>query len=171
MSNGKSMPEGKYGKYIVTEFYDKFELPAERAWEKAIMGRGLLNGKRRQMEHMVWLDHNVIPGAFYAEAVWFWPALTQKPQVIHPEQMKDSPGIPPHVHPFPEFLSYYGTDIEHPDELYADVEFWMEDEKYVFNKSFIVYIPANVKHCPIRMHNMTKPIFHFTMGTGRDYIT
>ena len=38
------MVEGKYGKYIVTEFYDKFELPEERAWEKPIMGRGLLNG-------------------------------------------------------------------------------------------------------------------------------
>jgi hypothetical protein len=35
------MAEGKYGKYVVTEFYDKFELPPERAWEKPIMGRGL----------------------------------------------------------------------------------------------------------------------------------
>jgi hypothetical protein len=140
VSNGKNMPEGKYGKYVVTEFYDKFELPAERAWEKAIMGRGLLNGKRRQMEHMVWMDSKVIPGAFYAEAVWFWP----ESRVIYPEQTKDSQGIPPHVHPFPELLAYYGTDMDHPDELYADVEFWMEDEKYVFNKSFVVYILAEI---------------------------
>ena len=63
------MEEGKYGKYIVTEFYDGFELPEERAWEKEIMGRGLLNGQRRFMEHMVWMDSNVIPGAFYAEAL------------------------------------------------------------------------------------------------------
>jgi hypothetical protein len=139
MANSKKMPEGKYGPYIVTEFYDKFELPKERAWEKVIMGRGLLNGKPRTMEHMVWMDSNV--------------------------------GIPPHIHPFPELLSYYGSDMDHPDELYCDVEFWLEDEKYVFNKSFVVYIPENVTHCPLHMRNMTKPIFHFTMGPGLEYNT
>ncbi len=167
MAENKKMPEGKYGKYIVTEFYDKFELPPERAWEKAIMGRGMLNGQRRRMEHMVWMDTNVIPGAFYAEAVWFWPL--PRPQVVRPEEGQNSAGIPPHVHPFPELLSYYGTDMEHPNELYCEVEFWLEDEKYVFDKSFVVYIPEGVKHCPLKMSNMKKPIFHFTMGPGLEY--
>ena len=111
------------------------------------------------MEHMVWMDSNVIPGAFYAEAVWFWPQA--RPEVIDPEEAKKRPGIPPHSHPFPELLSYYGTDMAHPEELYCEVEFWMEDEKYVFEKSFVVYIPEGVVHCPIKMHNMKKPIFHF----------
>ena len=53
--------ESKYGKYIVTEFYDGFELPEERVWEKEIMGRGLLNGKRRFMEHMVLLAARTRP--------------------------------------------------------------------------------------------------------------
>ena len=59
-------------------------------------------GQRRRMEHLVWMDTNVIPGAFYAEAVWFWP----QPQIIDPEAAKKHPGIPPHSHPFPELLSY-----------------------------------------------------------------
>jgi hypothetical protein len=163
-----TMGDPKYGKYIVTEFYDKFELPAERAWEKAIMGRGELDGKRRFMEHMVWMDSNVIPNAFYAEAVWFWPQAT-RPRIVQPEDAKNAPGIPPHTHPFPELLSYYGTDMDHPNELYCEVEFWIEDEKYVFDKSFVVYIPENVVHCPLKMHHMKQPIFHFTMGPGLNY--
>jgi len=161
------MAEGKYGPYIVTELYTKFDLPPEREWEKAIMGRGMLNGQRRRMEHLVWMDTNVIPGAFYAEAVWFWPQ--PQPEIIDPEAAKNHPGIPPHSHPFPELLSYYGTDMEHPEELYAQVEFWLEDEKYLFDKSFVCYIPAGVTHCPLKMHDMTKPIFHFTMGPGLSY--
>jgi hypothetical protein len=161
------MAEGKYGKYITTELFTDFQLPPGREWEKAIMGRGLLDGKRRRMEHMVWMDQRVIPGAFYCEAVWFWPQ--PPPKVIDPETAKKSPGLPPHTHPFPELLSYYGTDMEHPEELYCDVEFWMEDEKYIFNKSFVVYIPENVKHCPLKMYNMQKPIFHYTMGPGQNY--
>jgi hypothetical protein len=84
---------------------------------------------------------------------------------------KKHPGIPPHSHPFPELLSYYGTDMEHPEELYAQVEFWLEDEKYVFDKSFVCYIPAGVTHCPLKMLNMTRPIFHYTMGPGQNYDT
>jgi len=159
------MAEGKYGPYIVTELYTKFDLPPEREWERAIMGRGMLDGQRRRMEHLVWMDTRVIPGAFYAEAVWFWP----QPQIIDPEAATKHPGIPPHTHPFPELLSYYGTDMEHPEELYAEIEFWLEDEKYVFDKSFVCYIPAGVKHCPLKMHNATRPIFHYTMGPGQNY--
>jgi hypothetical protein len=59
--------------------------------------------------------------------------------------------------------------MEHPEELYAQIEFWLEDEKYVFDKSFVCYIPAGVKHCPLKMHNATRPIFHFTMGPGQNY--
>jgi hypothetical protein len=163
------MAEGKYGPYIVTDLYMNFDLPPEREWERAIMGRGMLNGQRRMMEHLVWMDTNVIPGAFYAEAVWFWPQA--QATIIDPEEMKKHPGIPPHSHPFPELLSYYGTDMEHPEELYAQVEFWLEDEKYVFDKSFVCYIPAGVTHCPLKMLNMTRPIFHYTMGPGQNYDT
>jgi hypothetical protein len=162
------MAEGKYGKYIVTDLFTDFQLPPDREWERAIMGRGEVNGKRRFMEHMLWMDSRVIPGAFYAEAVWFWPQGT-RPVVVQPGEESKHQGIPPHSHPFPELLSYYGTDMEHPDELGAQVEFWMEDEKYVFEKSFVVYIPAGVVHCPLHMYNMTRPIFHYTMGPGQNY--
>ncbi len=163
------MAEGKYGPYIVTDLFTDFELPPEREWERAIMGRGMLDGQRRMMEHMVWMDSRVIPGAFYAEAVWFWPQA--RPTIINPEDAEKHPGIPPHSHPFPELLSYYGTDMEHPEELYGEVEFWLEDEKYVFTKSFVCYIPPGVTHCPLKMSNMTKPIFHYTMGPGQNYRT
>jgi hypothetical protein len=161
------MAEGKYGPYVVTDLFTDFHLPPEREWERVIMGRGPLNGERRHMEHLLWMDSRVIPDAFYAEAVWFWPQ--DKPRIITPEEAAKHPGIPPHSHPFPELLSYYGTDMEHPEELYAEVEFWLEDEKYVFDKSFVCYIPARVKHCPLKMRNMTRPIFHYTMGPGTSY--
>ena len=166
------MGKQKYGKYIITEFYDKFQLPEDRAWEKAIMGQGPLeDGLRRSMEHMVWMDTNVIPGAFYTEAVWFWPP-SMTGRIIKPPKPgeEEKHGIPPHAHTWPELLSYYGTDMENPNDLGCEIEFWMEDEKYVFDKSFVVYIPENVVHCPINMHNMTKPLFHFTMGPGENYV-
>jgi hypothetical protein len=33
--------------------------------------------------------------------------------------------------------------MDNPKDLGCQVEIWIEDEKYVFDKSFVVYVPAN----------------------------
>jgi mannose-6-phosphate isomerase-like protein (cupin superfamily) len=162
------MTEGKYGKHIVTEVRD-MHMPAEQAW-KATPGRGMADGRRRAMEHMVWMDSNVIDNAFYCEAVWLWPELDDTSRK-RAGQLKSSVGVPAHSHPFPEILSYSGTDVEHPEELYCQVEFWMEGEKFLLDKSFACYIPAGVTHCPLRRHNTTRPLFHYAMSPDRNYLT
>jgi len=166
------MAESKYGKYIITELKKDIKLPGFRAGEQDLLGQGEFEGKRRMMEHVFWLDSDVIPGAFYGEAVWFWPQAAANMQMMRkvtPEEAKKNPVLSPHSHPFPELLSYFGTDMDNPSDLGGEVEFWIEDEKYVFDKSFVVYIPENVKHCPLKMHRMERPMFHFTMGPGQVY--
>jgi len=162
----------KYGKYICTELKKNIELPGYRAGERGVLGQGEVEGRRRVMEHVIWMDSEVIPGAFYSECVWFWPqAAWGMPQVreMTPEEAEKNPALAPHTHPFPELLSFFGTNMDDPSDLGGVVEFWLEDEKYVFDKSFVVYIPEGVKHCPLRIHKMEKPMFHFTIGPGQMY--
>lgn len=47
----------------------------------------------------------------------------------------------------------------------------MEDERYLLDKSFACYIPAGVKHCPLRRHDMTQPLFHYAISPHRNYVT
>jgi hypothetical protein len=166
------MAESKYGKYICTELKKNIDLPVYREWEKDIIGQGKQKGFRRGMEHVVWTDAEVMPGAFYSECVWLWPSTfpDQMPRpAMTPEQMKNA-GVPPHAHPFPELLSFFGTDMEHPEELYGEVEFWLEDEKFILDKSFVVYIPAGMTHCPLRTLRNERGFFHFTIGPGEMYV-
>ena len=168
------MAESKYGKYICTELKKDIALPGYRAGERDMLGQGEVDGRRRFMEHVFWLDSEVIPGAFYAEAVWFWPQAREgmpplPVREITPEEAEKNPVLAPHTHPFPELLSYFGTNVDDPSDLGGVVEFWLEDEKYLFEKSFVVYIPENVRHCPLRMHRIDRPMFHFTMGPGQMY--
>ncbi len=166
------MAESKYGKYICTELKKDIQLPGYRAGEREMLGQGEVDGRRRFMEHVVWMDSEVIPGAFYMEAVWFWPqAGMPRPPIreITPEEAEKNPVLAPHTHPFPELLSYFGTNLNDPSDLGGVVEFWLEDEKYIFEKSFVVYIPENVRHCPLRTHRIDRPMFHFTMGPGQLY--
>jgi len=173
------MAKSKYGKYICTELKKNIPLPVYREWERDMIGDGLWEGYHRGLEHVVWTDAKTVPGSFYSEMVWQWPGTfpNQRPRpVLTPEQIKEmmkkpgGQGVPPHSHPFPELLSFFGTDTEHPEELNGEVELWLEDEQYIFTKSFVVYIPANVTHCPLKIHRMDKPFFHYTIGPGGTYV-
>ena len=147
------MAESKYGKFICTELIPNIPLPDYREWERDMIGKAWHEGYRRGMEHIVWTDGSVIPGAFYSEIVWLWgkdmPNQRQGPRMTE-EEMKAflekypaaAQGVPPHAHPFPELLSFFGPDPDNPEELGCEVEFWLEDEQYFMTRSFVVYIPA-----------------------------
>jgi hypothetical protein len=89
--------------------------------------------------------------------------------VITPEMAKNMPGIQPHSHPFIELFCYFGTNMNDPSDLGGEIEFWLEDEKFILTKSFMCYIPSGMTHCPLRFHRMDAPMFHLTIGSGSKY--
>jgi hypothetical protein len=163
------MTKSKYGKYIYTDLKQGVVMPGFKGPQT--IGQGYLNGYRRSLEHVIWMDSEVIPGAFYAECTWIWPPFMkdQRPRVISPEEAKKWPGIQPHTHDFHEVLTYFGTNFDDPSDLCGEVEFWLEDEKFILNKSFMAYIPAGMKHCPLKTLRMDAPMFHYTIGPGKKY--
>jgi hypothetical protein len=54
-------------------------------------------------------------------------------------------------------------------ELGGEIEFWLEDEKYMLTKSCIIFVPKGMKHCPIVFRRIDRPIFHFIFVTGGKY--
>jgi hypothetical protein len=167
------MPKSKYGKYICTELKQGVVMPGFKGDQK--IGQGYRDGYRMGLEHVIWMDSEVLPGAFYAECTWSWPSTMKdqrqmiRPAVITPEMALKMPGITPHSHPFVEIFSYFGTNMKDPSDLGGEIEFWLEDEKFVLTKSFMIYIPAGMKHCPLRIHRMDAPMFHLTLGSGSKY--
>ena len=162
----------KYGKYICTELKQGVVMPGFKGDQH--IGQGYVDGYRRNLEHVIWMDSEVIPGAFYAECCWQWPESypdqRPRPKMITPEQAKDMPGITPHAHPFDELFCYFGTNMEDPSDLGGEIEFWLEDEKFMLTKSFQVYIPAGMMHNPLRIHRMDRPMFHLTLGPTSKYV-
>jgi hypothetical protein len=163
------MAKSRYGKYICTDLKQGVVMPGFKGPQT--IGQGYIDGYRRHLEHVIWMDSEVIPGAFYAECTWIWPPSMkdQRPRVISPEEAKKSPGIQPHTHDFHEVLTYFGTNFDDPSDLCGEVEFWLEDEKFILNKSFMAYIPAGMKHCPLKTLRMDAPMFHYTIGPGKKY--
>jgi hypothetical protein len=101
------------------------------------------------------LNLNSIEGAPYIQFAWLYSGSEAKP--THPE----------HAHDWGEVFGYIGyAGQEEPYGPMGEVEFWVGGEKYVLNKSCLVWMPPNIPHCPVRFARIDKPILWFTLGVG-----
>ncbi|MDR1298705.1 MAG: hypothetical protein LBJ84_00440 [Oscillospiraceae bacterium] len=107
------------------------------------------------LQLLLYLDGVRLKGAPYMETVWFKTA--------------NDTGPAPHEHDFDEFIGFIGTDCVHPEKLGATLRFYIGDEPVTVTKSCLVYIPRGVRHSPIIIPEMARPIIHFSGGNGGDY--
>jgi len=141
------MEEFKHGKYIVTQPKQNIVVPD---WGGSL--------SPETSSRVMYLDSEVIKGAFYVECVWFWP--TDK---------KDNASPEPHTHKYDEVLAFFGTNRDDLNDLGAIIELWIDGERNVMNQSFLAFIPAGVVHNPLNMLEITRPVFHFAVGQGKLY--
>jgi hypothetical protein len=147
------MARRKTDKYIITEVKADKLFPGEQSG----IGKKPDSG-RVTPTHVMWLDKEVIPGAFYSESVWIWPDCAS-----------EQPAAQAHQHTFTEIITFFGTDFTDPRDLCGEVELWLDGEKHVMTRSFLAFIPAGMVHCPLIVRRVDRPIFHFTVGLGGKY--
>lgn len=107
---------------------------------------------------VMYLDQDYPKGAFYLDCNWFWKGSDTQVRV---EQ---------HVHDFDEVLAFFGSDPENPNDLCGEIELWIEDEKHILTRSCAVFVPAGIKHCPLRIKRVNRPIFEFTTGPAKSWV-
>lgn len=158
---------GNYDKYICTELKKRHMLPGPTPEERDKLAA---EGLRISMEHVLWIDDDIIPGAYYGESTWIWPNSYPN-QITMEEQMKRTPNpkpMFPHAHDFPELLSWWGTDPDHPEDT-GTMGMIMGDEEIPLDTSWVAYIPARMMHMPTRGAGgrlTDKPVLHWTSGPG-----
>jgi quercetin dioxygenase-like cupin family protein len=136
--------EGKYSKYIVTDLILPEEIQAGAA------------DYARWATRILWLDEDVVPGSFQVNCSWY-----RKPTEMPSKA---------HTHDYDEVIAFFGGDLDNPHDLYGEVEFWIENEKYILDRSTLIFVPGGLKHCPVQVLRADKPIFHFTVVMGGKYV-
>lgn len=139
------MAKSKYAKYIVTEL--------KEPEQKRIIAADYAKYARR----ILWMDEDVVPGAFHMNTSWFLKAAATLENV-------------PHSHDNPEIVGFFSCDPQNPHDLGAEVEFWLEDEKQTITKSAMIFVPPHMVHCPMILRRVDRPIFHFTVVINGLYI-
>jgi hypothetical protein len=142
------MIKTKYGKYIIEDTGGR---PVSDVRENDEFQKML-----PQFASLVaYMDANVIKGGFYAECMWYNKATPAR--------------VEPHVHDFDEILAFMGSDPKDVHDLCGEIDLWLGDEKHLLTKSCMVFIPKGLKHCPMIINRVDRPIFHFSLGPGKVY--
>ena len=144
------MAESKYGKYIVTEVRQNI---TGAPWSSKIPIAGKGSGGR-----ILQIDNEAVPGAFYIDCSW-----------ILPGKGPTGPNTQSHKHDYDEVIAFFGTNVDDPHDLGAEIELWLGDEQHIITKSAMVFIPGGMQHCPLICRRVDRPVFHFTTGPGKMY--
>jgi hypothetical protein len=151
-----AMSESKYSKYVISErLFDSRDAALPPGVDPESMSNTASHRK------LMSLDDVVLKGSSYCEVVWMWPGGED----VYPE----TPEPISHAHGYDEILGFFGTDFKDPYDLGGEVELWIEDEKFLLTRTSLIFIPKGTYHCPLVIHRVDRPIFHFSTGPGGAY--
>jgi len=140
------MTESKYGKHIVTELkspHSPEQVTRYAQWATRIL----------------WMDDKVVDGAFQMNCAWYLrPPATPTPEASGS-----------HTHDADEIIGFFGNNPEAPYDLGGEIEFWLEDEQHILTRSCMIFVPSGMRHCPLKIRRVDRPIFHFSSVTSGQY--
>jgi hypothetical protein len=75
---------------------------------------------------------------------------------------------PCHTHNFWEFMAWYGSNPEDPNDFQAEVVFYFgkELEKHIFTRPTIISLPPGLPHHPFEITRVDSPIIQIEIMIG-----
>ena len=143
------MAELKYEKYIVK---GSSNMPMVKSGRSGFKFDPKV--ERPKLHHLMSLTPGSVEGSIIVICQWVWA--------------EEQPGVQgAHTHPYDEIIGFVGTNPKDPDDLGGVAELWLENEQYFIDKTFLVYVPRNMKHCPLTIRDIKSPILHFSIQVTR----
>ena len=139
---------GEYNQYIVQELtYDPLKNSPPEFKEMY----------QKFSRRILWIDGQQVPGAFQMNTAWY-----------HSVPERD-PVFEEHVHNSDEIIGFFGSNPADPYDLGAVIEVTINGENHRLTKSSMIFAPAGMPHMRIRILEVTRPMFHFSVVTGGNY--
>ncbi len=138
---------GEYAKYFIQQLQ-----------EPASMGTPEFKTLYKQFaKRILWIDGDVCPGAFQMNTAWYFAPAPRDP--IFAE----------HTHDYEELIGFFGSDPEDPYNLNGVIEFTFNGEAHRLTKSTLIFCPGGMSHNPMRILEVERPIFHFSVVMNKNY--
>jgi hypothetical protein len=138
---------GEYGKYYIQDL----QTPP------GMMSPDMQEIYNKFATRVLWMDGNVCPGAFQMNVAWYRDV---------PER---DPMFPEHDHSHAELVGFFGSNPDDPYDLGGVIEFAINGENHRLTKTTLIYIPGGIPHSPLRIVQVDRPIFHFSVVMNAEY--
>jgi hypothetical protein len=138
----KAEPQIDYEKYLVRK-------PAY----EVVPGTPVKN--RQGPSSMTMMSNNLVPGCnIYIEGGWVWGMPEPNPHIFE------------HVHDYEEIVIHFGTDYENPEELGAEIDFFVGGQPLKVDKTSAVFVPRGVRHGPLVWRTYISPHLEMAIMPG-----
>lgn len=137
--------KGKYDYLIVRSL--KYEPPMSLDFKEIY---------QKFANRVLWIDDNIVPGAFQMNISWY----NKAPEL--------DPIFAEHSHNSAEIIGFFGSDPEDPYNLHGHIEIIIDGEPNTIDSSSLIFIPPNLPH-ELRILRVDQPIFHFSVVTEGIY--
>jgi hypothetical protein len=138
--------DGEYGKYIVQDLN-----------EPGVISPDIKELYAKFAQRILWIDGDAVPGAFQMNTAWYKNAQPRDPLFDE------------HTHDYDELIGFFGSDPEDPYRLHAVIELHINGEAHRLDRSSLIFVPGGVKHNPLRILEVSRPVFHFSVVTSPRY--
>ena len=188
-----TIPAGlKYGPIAVKKFSKPFillriintkeyqdKLDSEAAPEEAFSMKALLEGSEvAKHGNKYWM--NIVRGPLFID---YEPGWTGTSIWAHHNEYKSGTSLGYHCivtpydvrmnhgHDFHETLAFLSGDPKNPGQLGAEVTVYLGDEKekHTFNTPTIISMPPGLKHCPLLVDKVTKPVIFLEVSATKEF--
>ncbi len=131
---------GKYAQYFLQTLHNP---PMDEEFKKIY---------EKFAHRILWIDGGLVPGAFQMNTAWYCKVPERDP--IFTEHVHDDTS---------ELIGFFSSDESDPYDLGGKIEFSIEGEPHLLTRSTMIYVPAGLKHNPMRILEVNRPIFHFSV--------
>jgi len=151
------MPEKKNARYIFTEYVNFLPPPPDEFGK--LIEEQRKEGKYIEATPLFGLDSNVLEGAFIVSCMIFTDKKGEGP--VFSELA--------HTHDFDELWMFVGTDMSNPKDLGGELDFWLEDDHFIIDKSCMVFVPRGMVRGPCGIRKLDRPIIFFQAANAPTY--
>jgi len=109
-------------------------------------------------QRICWIDGKVVPGAFQMNTAWYSAVPERDP--IFGEHCHDDAD---------ELIGFIGSNPEDPYDLGAEIEVGINGELHRLTKSSMIFLPGGMKHLPLSIISLERPVLHFSISMAPVY--
>ena len=92
------------------------------------------------------IDGNAVEGAIYYQAAWLAKPLSQTGMISHDSD---------------KLMVFLGSDPDNHEDLGAEIELWLENDKLTLTETCVVFVPSGVAHGRMEVKNVRRPVIHY----------